>query len=650
MRPILRVCLCAVIMVCLLSTGAATRDGSGADAVVGWETAMLIETSTGNAEEPQVAADSQGNAIAVWTQYDGTLNSIYSNRYEVGRGWWAATLIETGDEGSAEDPQVAIDGSGNAIAVWKQFDGFRDSIYSNRHVVGAGWGEAQLVETDDMATARYPQVAVDASGNATAVWVQTDFASSAIWSNRYVVGTGWGEAQLIETNDAGFAELPKVAVDGSGNAIAVWYRTSEVARWDVWSNRFEIGAGWGDAELIETDDTGDAERPQVAVDASGNAIAVWYQNIGTFPSIWSNRYVVGEGWGDAQLLEDDEDAAYSADIAVDASGSAMAAWVQYDGFKHNVWSNRYVVGAGWGDAQLVDADAGDAYEPNVAVDSTGNATVVWDQLDDGSLDIWSNRYETGVGWGEAQLIEIHVDGDEAANPSVAVDGLGNAITVWQQHDGDRWNTWSNRYVVPDVTPPSLSLDSPSDGFSTDTPVVMVSGSTERGVNLAVNGVTVAVDPDGTFSCLIVLIEGANAIIATATDAWGNSASISVSVTYVNPVRELEEELYDAKDELVYVRNELNSTKDDLDTVIDELDSINDELNSTQADLDVAEDALDATEDDLNAIRSQNLLLMAVLTILVALAVVMSLMFLSIRKKISNIDIKNTDEVPPPPQS
>ena len=179
---------------------------------------------------------------------------------------------------------------------------------------------------------------------------------------------------------------------------------------------------------------------------------------------------------------------------------------------------------------------------------------------------------------------------------------------------------------------------------------MVSGSTERGVNLAVNGVTVAVDPDGTFSCLIVLIEGANAIIATATDAWGNSASISVSVTYVNPVRELEEELYDAKDELVYVRNELNSTKDDLDTVIDELDSINDELNSTQADLDVAEDALDATEDDLNAIRSQNLLLMAVLTILVALAVVMSLMFLSIRKKISNIDIKNTDEVPPPPQS
>jgi len=580
----------------------------------------------------------------VWTQNDGVRPSVYSNRYEAGRGWWAATLIETGDAGDARLPQVAVDSSGNAIAVWEQYDGARDSIYSNRYVVGTGWGEAQPVETDNLEAARYPQVAVDGLGNAIAVWVQTDFSSSAVWSNRYIVGTGWGEAQLIEANEVGFAMLPQVSADGSGNAVAVWYRNSEVSRLDIWANRYEVGIGWGEAQLIETDDVGNAEKPQVAVDASGNAIAVWYQFDGTRLNIWSNRYVVGTGWGAPQLAETDDEVAYSADVAVDASGNAVAAWIQFDGAIYSIWSNRYVTGMGWGGAEIIEAGSGSAYQPQVAVDASGNATVVWDQYDGGNLGIWANRYEVGIGWSEAQLIEIHVDGDSALEPQVAVDGLGNAITVWRQYDGTRYNVWSNRYVVPDITPPSLSLDSPSDGYTTETPVVMVSGTTERDVDLSVNGVTVSVDPDGSFSCLIVLVEGTNDIVATATDAWDNSATVSVSVVYVNPVHELEGELDAVVDELDATKDELNATQADLE-------AIENELSATQDDLEAAEEELSSTSDDLNSVKSQNMLLMVVLAAFAVLAVVMTVMFLSLRKKMAELSVRSAEaETPPPPQS
>jgi hypothetical protein len=47
---------------------------------------------------------------------------------------------------------------------------------------------------------------------------------------------------------------------------------------------------FGTAALIETDNAGGAHAPQIAFDASGNALAVWYQSDGTRDNIWSNRY------------------------------------------------------------------------------------------------------------------------------------------------------------------------------------------------------------------------------------------------------------------------------------------------------------------------------------------------------------------------
>jgi len=230
--------------------------------------------------------------------------------------------------------------------------------------------------------------------------------------------------------------------------------------------------------------------------------------------------------------------------------------------------------------------------------------------------------------------------------------------VWYQWDGARYNIWSNRYIAPDTTPPSLSLDSPSDGLTTETPVVTASGTTEPGAALSINGISVTVESDGSFSCTIALVEGINTVAATATDASDNSATVSVSVTYINPVHELEEELNDALDELIAVQDDLNTTQDGLDAVEDELDATKSQLNTTQDDLDAVEGELDVTEeelgstsDDLSDVRSQSLVLMAALAVLAILAVVTSIMFFSLRKKIADMSGKPVEEEElPPPQS
>jgi len=89
-------------------------------------------------------------------------------------------------------------------------------------------------------------------------------------------------------------------------------------------------------------------------------------------------------------------------------------------------------------------------------------------------------------------------------------------------------------VTYDATAPSLLLGSPQDGSVVSGATVLVSGTTEPGTTLTVNGLVAAVAPDGSFSFRIALIEGENVITATARDPAGNSATLTSSVTYAPP--------------------------------------------------------------------------------------------------------------------
>jgi hypothetical protein len=250
----------------------------------------------------------------------------------------------------------------------------------------------------------------------------------------------WGAAELIETDNAGGTYLPQIAFDSSGNAIAVWYQ-SDGTVYNIWANRFN-GTSWGTAELIEADNAGNALMPQIAIDSSGNAIAVWHQNDSTRYNIYANRFN-GTSWGTAELLEtDNADGAFSPQIAFDSSGNAIAVWRQFDGITDNIWANRFD-GTSWGTAELIETDAGSAIRPQIAIDSSDNAIAVWLQSDGTRDNIYANRFN-GTSWGTAELIEA----DNAGNvdyPQIAFDSSGNAIAVWKQSDGTRNNIWANRF-------------------------------------------------------------------------------------------------------------------------------------------------------------------------------------------------------------
>jgi len=601
MRRKLTVAYSVFVVICLMSVTAATQETLAADPASGWDEAVMLEFLNppiwGDANAPHVAADAFGNAFAVWDQPDGSRNCVFADRYVHGFGWTGAVLIDTVGMYDCNNPRVAVDGSGNAFVVWQQHDTVVSSIWANMYLVGEGWGTPELIESQTE-EAGLPIIVADMSGNATALWLQYLSGQSHIWSCRYVVDEGWGVEEEIE-NYADWAYSFDAAVDDSGCVVAVW------SQWDglhlnLSANRYVPDEGWGVAEMIGGNASGEVVEPKVAVDPSGNAMVVWCQSNGSVYSSWYSSYVAGEGWGLAALLEGEEveDAVYPR-IASDPSGNFMVVWEQPDGGVDSIWWSRYVPGEGWSTPGTVEDNSLFATRPQVVVDRYGNGTAVWYQSDGARNTICSSRYVPGEGWGEMELASTNGTGG-SGSAFAAVDGIGNVQAAWLQHDGIRYNVWANTYFNPDDVVPLISIESPSDGITLEVSTVEVSGITEPAVTLDVNGLTVSVAPDGSFSCVIALLEGENVITANATDLSGNWATDSVTVTYVNPVYALEEELADALAYIDSLQAQLDSALANMTDLQEQLDDATGDVSDLETQLAAAEEALTDAQDELDA--------------------------------------------------
>ncbi len=409
-----------------------------------WKTAVLIESSnSGSAREAQIALDANGRGIAVWEQFQDRRYRIWSNRYN-GSAWSTPVVIGDDSGGGAAGPRVAMNASGQAFAVWQQDNGSVNNIWANGFN-GGSWNGAALIQTDTASDARDPQIAITSDGKAMAVWAQFQATCHKVWARRFD-GSSWGAPQPMRPvdNDGGATTCdsspPQVAVDANGRALAVWAELNGTLT-TIWANRFD-GSSWGSPVQIQVNKTSDARTPRIAMTQAGDALVVWAETDGFRYNIWANRFA-GGSWGTAERIEtDNAGTAENPHIAIDADGRAIAVWQQSDGSVYNIVANRFASGS-WGGAVVIDEDSGAARNPRVAIDGNGRALAVWEQVTDDEFEVWGNRFADG-GWGEAERIE-DADDSPASVPQVAFDGAGKALAVWHQFDGARHNAWANRF-------------------------------------------------------------------------------------------------------------------------------------------------------------------------------------------------------------
>ncbi len=297
----------------------------------------------------QIASNNAGDVIAVWDQESPDLVgvNVYASHYNANNDTWDASpeLLDATIE-TAERPRVAIDSTGNATVIWLQ-DG-EDVVSSRYSVQSDTWSEPELI--GDFSASRAPQLTIDANDNVLAVWSAQTSAPIAlpfqIWTNRLPNNqTGWQDQTLISGSING--HRPQIETQPDGGAIVVWQHDgTDDDRRDVLVSHFSPETqAWSDAEVLD-DEINEAIRPQLVIDDSGNAMAIWNQvGAGTFtdldsnvfinpPFVWVSRYdAFLSSWSTPRTISQPSASTSLPQLAVDGKGNVTAVWEQsIDGF------------------------------------------------------------------------------------------------------------------------------------------------------------------------------------------------------------------------------------------------------------------------------------------------------------------------------
>ncbi len=297
-----------------------------------WSSVVNLSAVGQYAESPQVTMDEAGRAVAVWWRHDGSNNIIQSRRYDPAVDIWSSVVNLSAAGQDALRPQVAMDKEGNAVAVWKRYNGSNDIIQTRRFDAAVSIWSSVVNLSAAGQDADIPQITMDDTGHAVAVWFRFDGSNTIIQeSHSSDYGDSWSTP--VDLSAAGqFADGPRITMDETGHAIAVWYRFDGFSGITQASSSSDYGGSWSFPAVNLSAPGQGAEQSQVTMDETGHAIAVWRRSDGSnliIQASYSSDY--GVSWSSpVDLSAGGQDAEY-AQVTMDETGHAVAVWERYDG-------------------------------------------------------------------------------------------------------------------------------------------------------------------------------------------------------------------------------------------------------------------------------------------------------------------------------
>ncbi len=203
---------------------------------------------------------------------------------------------------------------------------------------------AWLAPVDISATAGGADVvAVDARGDAVVVWQRCCWIIQA--ASRPAGGSWQAPVNLSE----GWNEAPQVTFNPEGEAIAVW-RHEDGGNWDIQSASLPAGGSWQAPVNVSQLGTSSPGAPQVAFDAKGEAVAVWYEDsAGTDLIRAASRPARGSWQAPVNVFEG---AAGQGEeerprLALDPEGEAIVVWEHYVGSSRIILAASRTAGGSW---------------------------------------------------------------------------------------------------------------------------------------------------------------------------------------------------------------------------------------------------------------------------------------------------------------
>jgi hypothetical protein len=387
------------------------------------------------------------------------------------RAWWLNTRVNDVLAEGKVAPRVSFaltDTGGTSstlfLAVWEDEhieDHSPDIYFAHSLDGGHTWSPNALVSGAHQhgLSRNTPDISVRATdGSFWTVW-QDDRSDDGdiYYAVSHNQGTSWASALPVYSG-AGKQLTPRIAPHGGSGYLYVAWEDERDDDGDIYVSRY-TGSAWT-TPVKASDCISNAEQrePSLAVDADGNAYAVWLdererdQYTG---DIYFSRWISGTTWGtwstNTRLSDPTMDYADSPDIVAGAGGLLFATWMERVPTGPATYDFQIVVarsednGATWERSvvhRLYNASASNASynNPSIGVDIVGRVYVAWlhspDQQAATANILFSLSPDGGAHWTQPRVLNRpQNNASGSAAPALMSDFDGQIVVAWEDFRG-----------------------------------------------------------------------------------------------------------------------------------------------------------------------------------------------------------------------
>ena len=360
---------------------------------------------------------------------------------QAARAQWTAPQRLTWNSGYSQFPVIAVDSSGRIHLAWQDDTPGNFEIYYKKSPDGGASWEANQRLCWTSTFSHLPAIKIDATDDLHILWDDDAPGNNEIYQKRSMdAGASWITSERL-TWTSGYSIVPDMAVDPSHYLHMVWSDLTPGNQEIYHKKSTDGGVTWTAGHRI-TWNAGASMSPKIVADPSGHLHVVWQDNMpGHWEVYYSRSTDGGATWTASQRLTWSSNISVYPAIGVDSWDHLYVVWQGSASGNTEAFCRKSTDGGvSWIAAKRLSWTSGVSSSPKIAVDSSDNLHVVWSDDTPGNFEIYYKKStDYGTTWSANKRLTW--TSSYSWHPSIAVDSSGNVHVVWEDDTPGNWEVY-----------------------------------------------------------------------------------------------------------------------------------------------------------------------------------------------------------------
>lgn len=462
-------------------------------------TLTLDATPSGSAEQrvdlaqtsyqssPSVAALSDGGWVVTWVGNNAAGSDIYQRHYDADGNPSSETIVNTA--GPSHDlPAVAGLPDGGWVVVFQDSrSGDSWDLYAHRYdSAGSPVGSDFLVTSAPVFSQQiHPTISILNDGRWLVSWLDTRAGTNAVWQQLFTAsGDPEGSATQVSAVPAGStASVESVAALPDGGWLVVWADDRndhgngiDGPTYDIYERRFDSNGQATTANDVRVDAAANGTQvaPEIAVLADGGWVIAWHDERNGGSDIYQARFDADGNRMSASDVNVDQNPFANDGLGIVTAlpdGGWLVTWDEIRNGSSEVFQRRYSADGTSGDVTQINLTEHHESSPAVALNTDGQAVVTWSQESTPDSGVYQRVIDLpGIGEEDHVIVLPKISaavadtGSEALILKLSGFPAGATFSVGAPGGGDDAGKWiiSNASDIASLATTPLTMTAPTN--------------------------------------------------------------------------------------------------------------------------------------------------------------------------------------------